>query len=164
MPAGLRVAERVLAEAFGASNVIACYPEDLPKHIGPRTRAVGVSTHNPLGATFAAGVFASVFGTSKEPITSHYTRLLFDTLKVNPYRSGLKVIVGGTGSWRIVQTNAFDQLGIDCVLEGRSETPETLSLFHKAIAGEPPRDCCGGPPWSSREHCPARQTDHVRRG
>ena len=137
MPAGLRVAERVLAEAFGASNVIACYPEDLPKHIGPRTRAVGVSTHNPLGATFAAGVFASVFGTSKEPITSHYTRLLFDTLKVNPYRSGFKVIVGGTGGWQIVQTNAFDQLGIDCVLEGRSETPEALSLFHKAIAGEP---------------------------
>jgi radical SAM superfamily enzyme YgiQ (UPF0313 family) len=147
MPAGLRVAERVLAGAFGADNVVACYAEDLPKHIGPRTRAVGVSTHNPLGATFAAGVFASVFGTSKEPITSHYTRLLFDTIRASPHRSGFKVIVGGTGGWQIVQTNAFDELGIDCVLEGRSETPEAVSLFRKAIAGEPiPRTAAAAHP------------------
>jgi hypothetical protein len=147
MPAGLRVAERVLAREFGATNVIACYPEDLPKHVGPRTRAVGVSTHNPLGVTFAAGVFASVFGASAEPLTSHYTRLLFEMLKASPYRSGFKVIVGGTGGWQIVQSNAFDELGIDCVLEGRSETPEALSLFRRAIAGEGlPRTAVAGHP------------------
>ena len=136
MPSGLRLVERSLAREFDPCEIVACYAEDLPKFIGSRTRVVGVSTHNPLGVTFAAGVFASVFGSSREPITSHYTRKLFDTLKASPFRSAFKVIVGGTGGWQIVQTNAFDDLGIDCVVDGRSEVPETMALFHKAVAGE----------------------------
>jgi hypothetical protein len=45
--------------------------------------------------------------------------------------------VGGTGGWQIVQTDAFDALGVDCVVDGRSESPETMALFHRAVAGEP---------------------------
>ncbi len=46
--------------------MVACYPDDVEKFIGPRTRLVAVSTHNPLGVTFAAGVYASIFGSSRE--------------------------------------------------------------------------------------------------
>ncbi len=54
-PAGLRVLEEVLAREFGRDQVAVCYPDQLPHLIGEATRVVAVSTHNPLGTTFAAG-------------------------------------------------------------------------------------------------------------
>src|SRR5688572_12817245 len=58
-PAGLRILEKVLQAEFGEENVVVCYPEDLKIFLGPETRVVAVSTHNPLGVTFAAGVYTS---------------------------------------------------------------------------------------------------------
>jgi hypothetical protein len=136
MPAGVRLVEASILRHFDAGDVVCCYPDDLPKFIGPRTRVVGVSTHNPLGVTFAAGVYASIFGSSREPINSCYARDLFLRLKDNPYRRNFKVLVGGSGGWQIAQTGRYDDLGVDCVVEGRSESEETLELFHKAIRGE----------------------------
>ena len=77
MPAGVRLVEASLLRKFPADDVVCCFPDDLPKFIGNRTRVVGVSTHNPLGVTFAAGVYASIFGSSRQPINSHYARQLF---------------------------------------------------------------------------------------
>jgi len=54
MPAGLRVLEASLGREFPAEDIVACYPADLDRFIGPETRVVAVSTHNPLGVTFAA--------------------------------------------------------------------------------------------------------------
>ena len=68
-PAGLRVLEAMLAREFGVGEVVVCYPEQLPEFIGERTRVVAVSTHNPLGTTFAGGVYASIFGSSRERST-----------------------------------------------------------------------------------------------
>jgi hypothetical protein len=45
-------------------------------------------------------------------------------------------MVGGSGGWQITQTNAWEDLSVDCVVEGRSESTDTMGLFHKAIAGE----------------------------
>ncbi|MCH7978331.1 MAG: B12-binding domain-containing radical SAM protein [Acidobacteria bacterium] len=136
MPAGVRLIEKSLLREFSEQDVVACYPDDLAKFIGPDTRVVAVSTHNPLGVTFAAGVYTSMFGSSKQPINSHYARDLFQKIQSSPYRKNFKVIVGGSGGWQIAQTNSFEELGVDCVVEGRSESPETLALFHRAIAGE----------------------------
>jgi len=137
MPAGIRALEASLLREHPAEGIVACYPEDLDKFIGPRTRLVAVSTHNPLGVTFAAGVYASIFGSSREPINSHYARQLFAKIKASPHRSGFKVIVGGSGGWQIVQTDAYDELGVDCVVEGRSESSDTMELVRRAIRGEP---------------------------
>ena len=52
----------------------AAIPDDLDRFIGPDTRVVAVSTHNPLGVTFAAGVYTSIFGSSNQPINAHYAR------------------------------------------------------------------------------------------
>jgi len=136
MPAGIRILETSLLRVFSPEDVIACYPADLHKFIGPDTRVVAVSTHNPLGVTFAAGVYTSLFGTSQNPINSHYAKQLFQNLKENPWRKGFKLIVGGSGAWQIAQTPALDDFGVDCVVEGRSESRETLDLFSKAIRGE----------------------------
>src|SRR5262245_688267 len=136
MPAGTRVLEASLLREFDADDIVACLPDDLHKFIGPNTRVVAVSTHNPLGVTFAAGVYTSIFGSSKMPINSHYARLMFQQIKSSPYRDNFKVIVGGSGGWQIIQTDLYDELGVDCVVEGRSESLDTLELFRKAIRGE----------------------------
>jgi len=136
MPAGVRLLEKSLQREYRSLDLVACFPDDVDKFIGPRTRIVAVSTHNPLGVTFAAGVYTSIFGSSRMPINSHYARELFARIKDNPYRKNFKVIVGGSGGWQIIQTDTFEELGVDCVVEGRSESAETLELFRKAIDGE----------------------------
>jgi hypothetical protein len=136
MPAGVGVLEKSLLREFSRNDVIACYPDDLEKFLGPRTRVVAVSTHNPLGVTFAAGVYTSIFGSSKMPINSFYARQMFQSIKSSPYRDNFKVIVGGSGGWQIAQTDTFEELGVDCVVDGRSESADTMALFHMAIAGE----------------------------
>ena len=136
MPAGVRVLETSLLRRFPASDLVCCYPADLEKFIGPATRVVAVSTHNPLGVTFAAGVYTSIFGSTSQPINSHYARELFLQIKHNPHRAHYQVMVGGSGGWQIIQTNAYEDLGIDCVVEGRSESERTLDLFDQALRGE----------------------------
>ncbi|HZS48564.1 MAG TPA: radical SAM protein [Blastocatellia bacterium] len=136
MPAGVRLVEKSLLREYSADDVVACYPDDLDKFIGPNTRVVAISTHNPLGVTFAAGVYTSIFGSSRLPINSHYARQMFAKIKSSPYRGNFKVIVGGSGGWQIKQTDTFEEFGIDCVVEGRSESADTLALFAKAIDGE----------------------------
>ncbi len=136
VPAGLRLVEASILREFSEEDIVCCYPEDLPRFIGPSTRVVGVTTHNPLGVTFAAGVYASIFGSSREPINSHYAKELFRTLQASQYRSSFKVIVGGSGGWQIAETESFEELGVDCVVEGRSESKDVLELFRKAVRGE----------------------------
>jgi radical SAM superfamily enzyme YgiQ (UPF0313 family) len=137
MPAGVRVLEASLLRRFPADDIVAVYPADLAAFIGPKTRVVAVSTHNPLGVTFAAGVYTSIFGSSKQPINAHYARQLFADIKANPYRASFRVIVGGSGGWQITQTDSWEELGVDCVVEGRSESADTLALFDRALRGEP---------------------------
>ena len=136
MPAGVRLVEKSLLREYTATDMVACFPDDLDKFIGPNTRVVAVSTHNPLGVTFAAGVYTSIFGSSKMPINSHYSRLMFEKINSSPYRKNFKVLVGGSGGWQIIQTDSFEELGVDCVVEGRSESADAMELFRKAIAGE----------------------------
>lgn len=136
MPAGLRIVQEALGREWDPNDIVACYPQDLDHFVGPRTRVVAASTHNPLGVTFAAGVYTSMFGTSKEPINSHYAKQMFARIKASPYRGSFKVIVGGSGGWQIIQTDTYEELGVDCVVEGRSESAESMEVFRKAIAGE----------------------------
>ena len=136
MPAGVRLVEASLLREFPAEDVACCYPDDISRFIGPRTRVVGVSTHNPLGVTFAAGVYASVFGSSRETINAHYAKELFRALRQSPYRPSFQVMVGGSGGWQVSQTDSYQELGVDCVVDGRSESAQVLELFQQAIRGE----------------------------
>jgi radical SAM superfamily enzyme YgiQ (UPF0313 family) len=140
-PAGVRTVEEVLVRNFGRENVVACYPDQLELFIGPETRVVAVSTHNPLGTTFAAGVYASIFGSTRDPLNAVYAKSLFARIKESPFRESFRVIVGGSGGWQIVETNSYEALGVDTVVDGRAESAETLELFRRALAGgELPRE------------------------
>lgn len=61
---------------------------------------------------------------------------MFARIKESPYRRNFKVIVGGSGGWQVLQTGAGEELGVDCVVEGRSESPECIELFRRALRGE----------------------------
>ena len=75
-----------------------------------------------------------------------------------------KVIVGGSGGWQIAQTNSWEELGVDCVVEGRSESTATMELFAQ---GDPRRDAAAPDrrrsPARARRHPDSRQAHHVRR-
>ncbi|MGE5361659.1 MAG: B12-binding domain-containing radical SAM protein [Bacteroidales bacterium] len=135
-PAGLRVLEAVLAREFGDASVVVCHPDQLPTFIGKRTRVVAVSTHNPLGTTFAAGVYASIFGSSREPINALYTRRMFDVIRACRQRHSFAVILGGSGAWQIEATGMEPEFGIDAVVTGRAEGREVTDLFRGALRGE----------------------------
>lgn len=135
-PAGLRVLEAVLANEFGPGHVVVCYPEQLPQFIGSRTRVVAVSTHNPLGTTFAAGVYASIFGSSREPVNALYARRMFDTIRACRQLARFTVILGGSGAWQIEETDTAEALGIDTIVAGRAESAEVIDLFRRALAGD----------------------------
>ena len=64
--AGYFIQMGMVAE-FGRDNVVVCYPDDLDQFVDKSTKIVALSTHNPLGVTFAAGVYTSIFGSSREP-------------------------------------------------------------------------------------------------
>ena len=137
MPAGLRVLEAALLREYPEDDIVACFPDDVDRFIGSATRVVAISTHNPLGVTFATGVYASIFGESKQPINAHFALELFRRVQANPFRSHFKVVVGGSGGWQIGDTNSWDTLGVDCIVEGRAESADTMQLFARALAGEP---------------------------
>jgi radical SAM superfamily enzyme YgiQ (UPF0313 family) len=136
-PAGLRVLEAVLAKEFGADHVTVCYPDQLPDFIGERTRVVAVSTHNPLGTTFAAGVYASIFGSSREPVNALYARRMFDMIRTCRQGHDFAVILGGSGAWQIEETDTEAEFGIDTVVRGRAESADVIDLFRRALEGEP---------------------------
>ena len=135
-PAGLRVLEEILEREFGVGCCVVAHPDHIGRFIGPATRGVAVSTHNPLGVTFAAGVYASIFGDSKNSINAVYAARLFEKVRTNPHRGGFRVIVGGSGSWQISETNTFQELGVDCVVDGRAESRDVMNLFCKALNGD----------------------------
>src|SRR5438128_2235686 len=128
-PAGLRVLEAVLAREFGAEHVAVCYPDQLSAFIGETTRVVAVSTHNPLGTTFAAGVYASIFGSSREPINALYARRMFDTIRVCRQRHPFAVILAGSGAWQIEETGTQGEFGTDTVVSVRAARANVLDLF-----------------------------------
>jgi radical SAM superfamily enzyme YgiQ (UPF0313 family) len=135
-PAGLRVLEAVLVREFGRDQVVVCYPEQLPQFIGHRTRVVAVSTHTPLGTTFAAGVYASIFGSSREPINALYARRMFDTIRECRQQHPFSIVLGGSGAWQIEETGTEAEFGIDTVVSGRAESRDVIALFARALAGE----------------------------
>jgi hypothetical protein len=67
MPAGARVLEASLLRRYRPKTSSAAIRTDLDTFIGPETRVVAISTHNPIGVTFAAGVYASIFGSASSP-------------------------------------------------------------------------------------------------
>ncbi|MEX2261938.1 MAG: radical SAM protein [Bryobacteraceae bacterium] len=133
MPYGTRIIESILLEHFAPEDVVVCHPDQLDQFVGPQTRAIGVSAHNPIGVAFSTGVYSNIFGSSNRPINAYESERVFLHPAIRKHRP--KIIVGGAGAWQIEKMDAFERLGVDCVVIGRGEGA-ILDLFRKAGAGE----------------------------
>jgi len=133
MTYGVRVIEEILRRHFGEDSVAVCYPDDLGNFVGANTRAVGVGAHNPIGTAFSTGVYSSIFGSTARPVNAAESERVYKHPAIRRHRP--KVIVGGAGAWQIHKTGMADELGVDCIINGRAESV-ALGLFQKADAGE----------------------------
>jgi radical SAM superfamily enzyme YgiQ (UPF0313 family) len=158
MPLGLRIVEDILKENFPPEDVAVCHPGNLDQFVGPRTRAVGVAAHNPIGVAFSTGVYSSIFGSTATPINAFESERIYTHPAIRKYRP--KVIVGGAGAWQIEKTGSFERLGVDCVIVGRAESV-LLDLFRKADAGEDLPQVVRAPePRADQLRIPARRTTY----
>ena len=133
IPYGVRIVEAILLKHYPADDVAVCHPDDLEHFVGPRTVALGVGAHNPIGTAFSTGVYSNIFGSTARPINAAESERIYLHPVIQKYRP--KVIVGGAGAWQIHKTNSMERLGVDCIINGRAERV-ALELFQKAEAGE----------------------------
>jgi radical SAM superfamily enzyme YgiQ (UPF0313 family) len=158
MPLGMRIVEDILREHYPPEDVVVCHPENLGMFVGPRTRAVGVAAHNPIGVAFSTGVYSNIFGSTATPINAYESERVYSHPAIRKYRP--KVIVGGAGSWQIEKTGSFERLGIDCVVIGRAESV-ILDLFRLADEGkELPQVVRAPEPKLNQLRVPARRTTY----
>jgi len=146
VPHGLRIVESLLLERLSPEDVAVCYPEQLPLFVGDDTRVVGVHAHNPLGVTFATGVYSHFYGRDIEPVNAAEFRRLILHPVLRRHKSHLKIIVGGPGAWQIEKMRLLDEWLIDCLVDGEAED-EVGPLFEAALRGESlPRKVVGRSP------------------
>lgn len=134
-PYGVRKIQALLEEEFGEENVVACTPQNLNKFVGPNTKAIGISTMDPLGIGFVSRTYTSLVAIGGEPIAADEFRNLMKHPKLKKKKRDYKVIVGGSGAWQIPRGNMQDEFKIDTVVIGEADyvAPE---IFKKAMKGE----------------------------
>jgi radical SAM superfamily enzyme YgiQ (UPF0313 family) len=146
-PYGLRKAEALLLDnGFDESDVVVVHPSNLNQFIGPKTRAVGVSSMDPLGIAYVSLTYSNMFALGSEPRNRREFRHLLRKTRIAQVhdRGQAKVIVGGAGAWQVAGPTARKTLGIDCVVTGEVG-PSVVNLFHQAVQGNPlPSTTVGG--------------------
>jgi radical SAM superfamily enzyme YgiQ (UPF0313 family) len=131
-PYGLRKIEaQLLREGFDVSTVATNH---LKKYIG-EAKALGIHVMDPFGLGPASSTLAAIL--KKEPFLAMYFRALLDQPKIREAKNrGLKIIVGGPGTWQFQYRRSFvEKYGIDCVIEGEAEKA-VGKIFRAAINGE----------------------------
>jgi len=131
-PYGLRKIEaQLLIEGF---NVLTVDPNHLKKYI-KNANVLGIHVMDPFGLGPASSTFASVL--KKEPFLAQHFRALLSRTEIREAKKhGLKIIVGGPGSWQFRYRQKFvEEYGIDCIIEGEAEKI-IGKIFRAALNGE----------------------------
>ncbi len=117
-PYGLRKIEaQLLDDGFDVTTVD---PNHLREYID-EAKVLGIHVMDPFGLGPASTTLASIL--KKEPFLAQYFRALMCSSDVRKAkRRGLKIIVGGPGSWQFQYRPRFTrECGIDCVVTGEAE-------------------------------------------
>jgi radical SAM superfamily enzyme YgiQ (UPF0313 family) len=135
-PYGLRKVESILIEGgFSPKDIVVAHPDQLHLFIGPETKVVGISSMDPTGMGYVSKTYSSIVG-GGEPMNGIEFRKLVTHPAIKKYKSNLKIIVGGYGSWQLERQHVSKSYGVDCVLMGGRPEP-IVELFKKALRGEP---------------------------
>ena len=117
-PYGLRKAEaQLIIEGF---QVLTVNPDHLHRYIDA-AHVLGVYAMDPFGLGPASSTFAKILG-AREACSARYFRILLEKPEVmRAKRRGLRIIVGGPGTWQFKCRPEFlDEHGIDCVVGGEA--------------------------------------------
>jgi radical SAM superfamily enzyme YgiQ (UPF0313 family) len=128
---GLRIVESSLHKAgFSEEEVAIVHPRDMKKMIGPDTKIVALTAHDPLGINPPTSTFVDMVRTGPP-----YNRIKFLELMKTLSRMNVKVVVGGKGAWQVADPVIMDKLGIDYVHLGEGEI-SVPRMFSSIINGE----------------------------
>jgi radical SAM superfamily enzyme YgiQ (UPF0313 family) len=130
---GLRKVESMLIDEFGEENVVVSHYDNLHKFIGKNTKAVGISSMDPMGLAYVSTTYNSLIGFGGEALNASEFEKLVKHPSIQKYKP--KVIVGGQGSWQISEANAQDKLKIDILFQGEGEK-DLVNIFKKIMQGE----------------------------
>ena len=131
-PYGLRKCEaQLLNEGF---DVFIISPDHIEEHIN-EAKVLGVYSMDPFGLGPASSTLAAIF--KKQPYLAKYFQVLLNNPSIiKAKKRGLKIIVGGPGSWQFRYRKRFvEKHGIDCIVEGEAENV-IGRIFRAALNGE----------------------------
>ena len=131
-PYGLRKTEaQLLKDGFKVETIS---PSHIGKHLKD-AKVLGIHVMDPFGLGPASTTLSSIF--KKEPyLAKHFSRLLKDPAILKAKQNGLKIVVGGPGTWQFhYRESSIKDLGIDCVVEGEAENV-IGKLFRAAMEGQ----------------------------
>ena len=131
-PYGLRKIEaQLLNEGF---NVVIIDPDQIESYIN-EAKVLGIYTMDPFGLGPASSTLAAIF--KKEPYLAKYFHALVGNPAIKAAKQrGLKVIVGGPGTWQFhYRQGVAKENAIDCIVEGEAEKV-VGKLFKTAINGK----------------------------
>ncbi|UCE36891.1 MAG: B12-binding domain-containing radical SAM protein [Thermoplasmata archaeon] len=133
VPYGLRKVESLLLNEYSENDVVVTHPDNLDRFVGPETKAVGISTMDPMGLAYATTTYSSILAFGGESINSVEFRQLVNHPSIQKYNP--KIIVGGGGAWQIDEANKLEEYGIDTLVLGEAEN-SVVDIFNSALSGE----------------------------
>jgi radical SAM superfamily enzyme YgiQ (UPF0313 family) len=146
-PLGLRRVQSALEIAYGRDNVVAQHPYEIERAIGEDTKVVGLTEMSPLGM----GPVDTAISWMNTPWNRMWFIRLLKRLKKLKERFPFKLVVGGPGSWQLLERNRGEfsmiggkiqpylkeRFGVDHVVEGEADklAPE---IFESIASGQAP--------------------------
>jgi len=126
-----KIEAALLEDGFRKEDVVVGHPDHLDKLIGPKTEALGITTHDPLGLGPASTTFSNFV--EGEPYSSHYFKKLVENPLLKKY--DIDVIVGGPGTWQLDDKRIMEKYNVDSIVMGEGESV-AAEIFRKAVNGE----------------------------
>jgi radical SAM superfamily enzyme YgiQ (UPF0313 family) len=119
-PYGLRKIESALLRS--GLHTLVVDPDHLQRYL-PTAKVLAISTMDPFGWGPASSTFRKILKKGDVFSTIFFKKLLNSHEVKKAKRGGLKILVGGPGSWEFKHAPEFmDENGIDCVINGEAET------------------------------------------
>lgn len=124
-PLSIRKLEGTLQEKGYKVKVV--LPEYITRYLS-RTRTLGISTQDPMGKAFSP-VYLHMLCASQKVSRVEFRKLITMSSVQRARRNGLKVLVGGPGTWQLDQ----GLKEVDCIVGGESERilPDLLDRIRK---------------------------------
>ena len=140
-PYALRKVESILYNS-GFTDIVVSPPEMLEKVVGPETKLIGITVHDPLGLSPVAFKLTMLFGGGPSWTADFFSEL---SAKIGKLKSkyNFKVFAGGPATWQIAMERPE---WLDSIFYGEAEL-DLQELARKAINGDPlPKEIKGRDP------------------